>query len=280
MISNSALGKNEQVLFIDGSYFCFHRYHSLTTWWKNSQSLVPFYDQEKKELNPEFIEKFKKTFVQTVKSIPKKLDIKNPTIIVGKDCKREDIWRNEFCENYKGTRVRDGFYGGPLFKAAYQEQLFEKGGASGIVCHPKLEADDCIALCVKHLIKTCPNVEITIITSDKDYLQLVGPRVRIFDLMFKNLSEQKSSLGDADKNLFCKIVMGDVSDNISSVLAKCGPKTAIKCFENRSYFEERLKKENAYAKYENNMKIIDFDCIPKNLADEFMQTVVTIAVQV
>ena len=123
-----------------------------------------------------------------------------------------------------------------------------------------MEADDCIALCVKHLIKTCPNVEITIITSDKDYLQLVGPRVRIFDLMFKNLSEQKSSLGDAEKNLFCKIVMGDVSDNISSVLTKCGPKTAIKCFENRSYFEERLKKENAYAKYENNMKIIDFDC--------------------
>jgi 5'-3' exonuclease len=176
--------------------------------------------------------------------------------------------------------VRDGFYGAPLFKAAYEEELFQKGGASGIVCHPKLEADDCIALCVKYLIQTCPNVEITIITSDKDYLQLVGPRVKIFDLMFKNLSEQKSSLGNAEKNLFCKIVMGDVSDNISSVLAKCGPKTAIKCFENQNYFEERLKKENAYAKYENNRKIIDFDYIPKNLADEFMQTVVTTAIQV
>jgi len=74
--------------------------------------------------------------------------------------------------------------------------------------------------------------------------------------------------------------MGDVSDNISSVLAKCGPKTAIKCFENNYYFEERLKKENAYAKYENNRKIIDFDCIPKNLADEFMQTVVSPAFKV
>ena len=133
---------------------------------------------------------------------------------------------------------------------------------------------------MKHLIQSCPNIEITIITSDKDYLQLVGPRVKIFDLMFKNLSEQKSSLGNAETNLFCKIVMGDVSDNISSVLAKCGPKTAIKCFENKAYFEERLKKENAYAKYENNTKIIDFDYIPKNLADEFMQTVVTPAIQV
>jgi 5'-3' exonuclease len=275
MISNSALGNKQQLIFIDGSYFCFHRYHSLVTWWKNANPEKPLYDPELKMLEPEFVEKFKKTFVQTVQSIHKKLGIKNPTIIVGKDCKREDIWRNEFCDNYKGTRVRDGFYGAPLFKAAYEEQLFEKGGASGIVCHPKLEADDCIALCVKHLVQTCPNIEITIITSDKDYLQLVGPRVKIFDLMFKNLSEQKSSLGDASKNLFCKIVMGDVSDNIGSVLTKCGPKTAIKCFENRDYFEERLKKENAYAKYENNKKIIDFDCIPENLATEFMQTVVS-----
>ena len=278
MISDSE--SKQQILFIDGSYFCFHRYHSLTTWWKNANADTPLYNSDLNQLEPEFVEKFKKTFIQTVASIPKKLGLKDPTVIVGKDCKREDIWRNEFCENYKGTRVRDGFYGAPLFKAAYEEELFQKGGASGIVSHPKLEADDCIALCVKHLIQSCPNIEITIITSDKDYLQLVGPRVKIFDLMFKNLSEQKSSLGNAEKNLFCKIVMGDVSDNISSVLAKCGPKTAIKCFENKAYFEERLKKENAYAKYENNTKIIDFDYIPKNLADEFMQTVVTPAIQV
>lgn len=264
--------ESNSALFIDGSYFCFHRYHSLTTWWKNSHEDA-LYNEETKELNPEFVKKFKKTFVQTVVSIPKKLGLSNPTIIVGKDCKRENIWRNEFCENYKGTRVRDGFYGAPLFKQAYDEELFIKGGASGIVSHPKLEADDCIAICVKNLIKSNPNIKITIITSDKDYLQLAGPRVQIFDLMFKNLCEQKSSLGDANKNLFCKIVMGDVSDNISSVLQKCGPKTAAKCFENREYFEERLKKENAYEKYELNMKIIDFDYIPTNLVNEFMQTI-------
>jgi len=265
----------KQVLFIDGSYFCFHRYHSLATWWKNAKKDEVLFNEETKELNPEFIEKFKKTFIQTLESIPKKLGLKNTIIIVGKDCKRENIWRNEFIENYKGTRTRDGFHGGPLFKAAYEEELFQKGGAIGILSHPKLEADDCIALSAKYLLENCPNINITIITSDKDYLQLAGPRVQIFDLMFKNLCEQKSSLGDAKKNLFCKIVMGDVSDNISSVLAKCGPKTAIKCFENNEYFEERLKKENAYEKYELNRKIIDFDYIPKNLSDEFMQTIVS-----
>jgi 5'-3' exonuclease len=70
--------------------------------------------------------------------------------------------------------------------------------------------------------------------------------------------------------------MGDISDNISSVLSKCGPKTAIKCLENPVYFEERLKKENAYEKYEVNKKIIDFDYIPKNLSDEFMKTIISV----
>jgi len=265
----------QQVLFIDGSYFCFHRYHSLMNWWKNAHKDESLLNEETKELNPEFVEKFKKTFIQTVKTIPQKLGLKDPIIIVGKDCKRENIWRNEFIENYKGTRIRDGFHGGPLFKAAYEEELFQKGGAISILSHPKLEADDCIALSTKYLLKTCPNINITIITSDKDYLQLAGPRVQLFDLMFKNLCEQKSSLGDAKKNLFCKIIMGDVSDNISSVLTKCGTKTAIKCFENNEYFEERLKKENAYSKYELNRKIIDFDYIPTNLSDEFMHSIIS-----
>ena len=260
----------DNILFIDGSYFCFYRYHSLINWWKNSHKDEPLIDEVSKEINPLFSEKLKKTFVENVSTISKKLGLKNQTIIVGKDCKRENIWRNEFCENYKGTRNNSDFHGGTLFKAAYEEELFQKGGATCILHHPKLEADDCIAICVKYLLEKTPEVNITIITSDKDYLQLAGPNVKIFDLMFKNLCEQKSSFGNAEKNLFCKIVMGDISDNISSVLSKCGPKTAIKCFENRKYFEDRLKKENAYAKYELNKKIIDFDSIPENLRIEFM----------
>jgi len=279
MKSNSTNKPNKtsnSVLFIDGSYYCFHRYHSLLTWWKNAKKDIPLVDEITKALHPDFIEKFKKTFVENIAEIPKRLGLINPLIVVGKDCKRENIWRNEFCENYKGTRNRDGFYGGQLFKEAYEEELFEKGGAKGIIYHPKLEADDCIALSVKYLVLNCPNVDIHIITSDKDYLQLAGHNTKIFDLMFKNLCEQKSSLGDAKTNLFCKIVMGDISDNISSVLSKCGPKTAIKCLENPVYFEERLKKENAYEKYEVNRKIIDFDYIPKNLSDEFMKTIISV----
>jgi len=63
--------------------------------------------------------------------------------------------------------------------------------------------------------------------------------------------------------------MGDISDNIKPVLSKCGIKTAIKCFENKAYFEERLKKEDAYELYNINKKIIDFREIPYYLQKEF-----------
>ena len=71
-------------------------------------------------------------------------------------------------------------------------------------------------------------------------MQLAEPRVHIYNLSFKKITDQKSSTGTAECDLFCKIVMGDISDNIPSVFPKCGPKTALKYYENRADFEKRL----------------------------------------
>ena len=263
-------------IFIDGSYFCFYRYHSLLTWWKNAYPeqtdvLLDPYQNEK------FVEKFAKTFVENVEKIPKNLKIDksiNPIIIVGKDCKRENIWRNTIFPNYKGTRANgpeDGFMGGPFFKMIYEDELFIKGGAKTILKHPQLEADDCIAITTKHLLETYPTCNIYIITSDKDYLQLAEERVQLYNMAFKKLTEQKSSSGNALCDLFCKIVSGDPSDNIPSVFPKCGPKTALKYFNDRDLFEKKLNESEEYQKqYELNRTIIDFNRIPEELVNEFM----------
>ena len=272
------MSTNPTFIFIDGSYFCFYRYHSLLTWWKNAypeQSdvlLDPYQNQQ-------FVEKFKKTFVENVAKIPKSLKLDKsdrPIIIVGRDCKRENIWRNELFPNYKGTRANgseDGFMGGPFFKMAYDEKLFIQGGARSILKHPKLEADDCIAITVKHLLNKYPACNIYIITSDKDYLQLAEDRVHLYNMGFKKLTDQKSCTGNASCDLFCKIVTGDSSDNIPSVFPKCGPKTALKYFENRELFEKKLQESEVFQKqYELNKTIIDFNCIPEVLVNEFLQT--------
>lgn len=265
--------ENTKYIFIDGSYFCFYRYFCLLTWWRNANQEEPVLENPVE--NEKFVEKFKKTFVDNVKQIPKNLKIdKNiqPILIVGKDCKRENIWRNELFPEYKANRANgqeDGFMGGPFFKMAYDDDLFMQGGVQKILKHPKLEADDCIAISVKHLVETQPTCQIYIITSDKDYLQLARENVQIYNLNYKKLTDQKSSTQNAHCDLFCKIVTGDPSDNIKPVFKKCGPKTALKYFYDIEKFGEQLKKEDAYDKFNLNKKLVDFNEIPTNLVDEF-----------
>lgn len=277
MFSN--LEMSPTFIFVDGSYFCFHRYHSLLTWWKcaypESISVLEDPIQE-----PAFVEKFKKTFVDQLTRLPRNLKIDKsitPFMIVGKDCKRENIWRNKYFSNYKQNRANgpeDGFMGGPFFKMVYEEKLFFEGGARAVLSHPQLEADDCIALCIKHLLSTHPNCNIYVITSDKDYLQLANDQVHLYNLSFKKLTDQKSSTGNPESDLFCKILAGDPSDNIPSVFPKCGPKTALKCFEDKEFFQKKMDKEEYWKQYELNKTIIDFNCIPEDLVDQFMNSCV------
>jgi len=271
------LTNSKTFIFVDGSYYNFYRYHSLLTWWKNAfpedtECLKDPYQ------NAQFVEKFKKTFVTNIKGLQKNLKIDKtiePIIVVGKDCKRQDIWRTKLFPQYKGTRANgpeDGFMGGPFFKMVYEDKLFIEAGAQLILTHPHLEADDCIAVSVKHILSKYPESTIYIITSDKDYLQLAEPRIHIYNLAFKKLTDQKSSTNDSKCDLFCKIVMGDPSDNIASVFPKCGPKTALKYYENKELFQTKLNSSEEFKKkYELNSTLVDFNNIPQELIVEFTE---------
>jgi len=261
---------NPTFIFVDGSYYNFYRYFALLQWWKNACPEEPLEDPYQ---NEQFVEKFKKVHVDHLKQISKKLKLHknvNPILIVGKDCKRENIWRMKHFPKYKGTRTngsQDGFMGGPFFKMVYEEDLFLKGGAKAILKHPNLEADDCIALSVKYLIKKYPECQIYIITSDHDYLQLKCDNVHLYDLKYKPL---KSITGNAAHDLEIKIIMGDNSDNIPSAFPKCGPKTAQKCINDLEFFKKKIiKNEEYYENYKRNKLIIDFNNIPEELQNEF-----------
>jgi 5'-3' exonuclease len=178
--------------------------------------------------------------------------------------------------------------GGPFFKMAYpnpesdseskvesestSDSLFLQGGVQQILFLEKLEADDCIAISVKQLIeKYKENCRIYIIASDHDYLQLHQENVKIFNLAYKNITESKTVTGNAETDLEIKIIMGDTSDNIPSVFPKCGFKTALKCFQDKSFFEKKMAhNESYYNQYQLNRKIIDFRSIPKDLEELFL----------
>jgi 5'-3' exonuclease len=269
--------KQPTFIFVDGSYYNFYRYYALLQWWKISKPDEILDDPYQ---NIEFVEKFKKTHVENLQQISKKLKLSkdvNPILIVGKDCKREEIWRMKHYSGYKGTRDvgKSDFKGGPFFKMVYEENLFLKGGVKAILKHPHLEADDCIALSVKYILKKYPECEIYIITSDKDYLQLNANNVHLYNLAYKDISSKSSCTGDPKIDLQIKIIMGDSSDNIPSVFPKCGPKTAKKCIDDPIYFQKKMSEnpEEYQKQYKLNQLLVNFENIPIELQEEFIASI-------
>lgn len=258
----------KNVIFIDGSYFVFFRYYALISWWKLAKKDIPL--PEKPFESEEFTAAFERLFIKKIKEMPKKLKIKDPIIIVGKDCPRAKIWRNEFIESYKGNRDYSNFHGQPGFVMAY-DHLFKDAGVEHIISYPTLEADDCIAIATRHLKNTFENIKITIITADHDYMQLIEDRTDIYTLKYKPIRTKKNSTFNSECDLFCKIITGDKSDNICGVFKKCGKVTALKLWNDKNSLEKRLDKEECRSLYERNRKIIDFKFIPKKLIDEFLK---------
>lgn len=259
-----------EFILIDGSYFIFYRYYALLQWWSISKQEPAL---ENPSENERFVELFRSSFIKKIKEIPKKLKIKNPIYIVGKDCPREKIWRNELIDDYKGDRKSDN-YAGYFFKLTYQEGLFEQACIKTIFSYPSLEADDCLALTAKYIYKNYNDHRVYIIANDMDYVQLCNDKTSIYNLKYKSISKN-STEEEAEKQLFCKIVMGDKSDNIPSIFPKCGLKTALKCYEDQSYFESKLNATpSSRVLYERNRNIIDFNQIPHDLVNGFLKDVI------
>ena len=270
-------------ILIDGSYFIFYRLFALLNWWKLSHKDEPI---GKAHENQDFVNKFRSIIIKKIQEIPKKLNIDNPIIIIGKDCKRENIWRNKIYPEYKQTRTSytdaDNIQPGEFFKIVYNEGLFTCAGCHYYIHHPHLEADDCIALTTKylinkHTINLNTNTHITIITSDTDYLQLIQPNIHIVNLKYKPVNTSKNSFGCCEKDLLCKIIMGDKSDNIPSIFTKCGKKTARKYIENPLLLQNKISSDiEAQKKYALNKLLIDFKEIPNELQREFISSLLQI----
>ena len=264
-------------LLVDGSYYVFYRYYAMHQWWKNAHK-----DQDDKIATEDisrteiFVNAFKKAFVSKFREISKKLKLGKHVVMVGKDCHRKDIWRMKYYPSYKAQReYEDNFEGANFFKLAYDE-LYAAAGATTILEYPTLEADDCIAITVKHILNSYADANIYVITSDTDYLQLACDRVHIFNLKYQNLMDSKSAYDSAEKNLLCKIITGDKTDNILPIFKGCGPKTAVKLYENKELLNKKLQDEDIQKQFDLNSILIDFNNIPTELVTEFRKKVLKI----
>src|SRR5688500_3759486 len=106
-----------------------------------------------------------------------------------------------------------------------------------------LEADDLIATLTHRWTELSPEHRVVIVTGDKDLMQLVNDRVRIWDTManrFYGEDEVKEKMGVAPARIcdFLALV-GDSSDNVPGVPG-IGPKGACQLIEEFGGVEEIL----------------------------------------
>ena len=192
----------------------------------------------------------------------KKLKLKDDIeIIFAKDCKRNDIWRNELFPEYKKSRKVNNEVG-EFFIHTYKNIIHKYNYISVDNC----EADDIIGVLTKELYK---DNKIYIITGDMDYLQLLyNENIQIYDLKYKSFREK--SIGYKN-DLLKKIILGDTSDNIPSIHKKLGPKTVEKYLNNREQLEDKLKDPLISQQFILNKKLIDMDLIPSNFIQNILQ---------
>ncbi len=149
-------------------------------------------------------------------------------------------FRKELYPEYKANRVampEDLVPQIPYIKEvvrAFNMPAIEKEG---------FEADDIIATLAKKF--AAEGLEITVVTGDKDLMQIVSDRIRLLDTMKDKVSGLEEVAerfgGTPDKVIEVQALAGDSSDNIPGVPG-IGEKTAVKLIREFGTVEELLER--------------------------------------
>tara|TARA_B100000900_G_C20447741_1_gene661832 strand:- start:53 stop:970 length:918 start_codon:yes stop_codon:yes gene_type:complete len=261
----------DTILFIDMSYYIFYRFFALCTWWKRAYPDEPL-DIKNILDNKIFIDKYHKLFIENIKKITKKYRIQNANIIFAKDCRRYNIWRNKYYEDYKKSRDdKNKRFNKDIFIYTYEKIVPDlKKLNISIAINENAEADDIIAI-LKTVIRDRMYIPIYIITNDHDYLQLFDDNTFIYNL--KGLNLRTKSRGNPRLDLQFKIFRGDTSDNITPVVTKkIRDDKLIDLIYNEKLFNEFFKENQELKKiYDRNELLIDFNKIPKKIRDDVIK---------
>ena len=265
--------RNLPCIIVDGSYYTFYRYFATLRWYQFKDPDVIIEDIH---CNDSFIKSFTKHLHDEMDTICKRWNTIKSNIIFCRDCPRDNIWRHEHIDAYKGTRLQNAKFNPNIFRNVYG---WLGDNNYNIVSIEKLEADDVAAMTKCALREKGFDNEIVFITNDNDYLQLRDENTQAFNLHEKDGNLSKRSTGDAMKDLRIKILMGDKSDNIPPVYPRMGAKTALKLAEMQ---DDELKVhvlakggETSWFNFERNRKIIDLSLMCESFQSLFNDSTIS-----
>lgn len=259
------------ILVIDTSYAIFFRFYAIKSYLKISKRE----DIELSVDNQEFREMFKRTFIETIHKLSKKF--KPQKIIFALDCPRENIWRTEIMNDYKNRKNMTEF-DGRVFPLTINEIIPDLSKSMkefkirrklcpidvSIIQYDNCEADDLVYIYCRRMY---PEKNKIIITGDNDYLQLLDDKTEIYDLKMKSLKDK--SLGSNEKDLLFKVLGGDPSDNIPSIMTKKKVKELLQTTQ----ISEIMELYASNKKFINNMKMVDMNAIPERIIEDVMNSI-------
>lgn len=262
-------------LLIDSSYVSFHRFFSTLIWYNNIYQKEEENDYDWSE-NQIFMKYFNETYMKSLLKFKAIYNVPFNQMIIVRDCPRETIWRMSIYPEYKATRKNTCSYKnkkyniGNIFKHIYNKLYPELEELYGfkIVKIDNAEADDVIAVLANKITECDKSRLIVIISNDNDYLQLVNQKTLIWSLQNKLLNTKVEMT--AQEMLLRKILKGDESDNIPSLVGNMQEKDIVELIQNKDKFEEWLNNDKHRELYENNRTLIDFNYIPSDLKDKIL----------
>lgn len=257
------------VLLLDLSSYMLYRYYALKRWLVLANKQVG---------EDALYQQYDKLFETQLKKFVKQFKLSSWTdLIVARDCPRNEIWRRDMYDAYKGTRPNEQMIPASFFTHVYQEllpRLTKKYGFNILSCD-RAEADDVIAVCHNTMRGSEASLQrpIIILSMDSDFLQLYSDFTKCYDFKLKDMS-MHLSVEKLVKYLHWKIIRGDDSDNISAIDAKIGDATAWKlAFDETSLQRKFDANAQVRDRFLRNDMLINFANIPKDIVENIQKNI-------
>ncbi|RFC63135.1 DNA polymerase I [Fulvimarina endophytica] len=237
--------KGDHLFLVDGSAYIFRAYHALPPLTRKSDGLPVGAVSGFCNMLWKLVEESRDTSVGVA-----------PTHFAVIFDYSSTTFRNALYSEYKANREEPPEDLRPQFGLirdavrAFDLPCIEKEG---------FEADDLIATYTRLAVEA--GGDVTIVSSDKDLMQLVGPQVVLYDQMKdKRLGpeEVKEKFGVyPDKMIDLQALVGDTSDNVPGVPG-IGPKTASQLLEEYGTLEALLEQAEGIKQKKRRENLIEF----------------------
>lgn len=186
-------------------------------------------------------------------------------IVIAKDSKK--VWRKDIYPEYKGTSTSDEdfYYDETIYAANMVYSFFRDYTSAYCLEVPKTEADDIIAVWCQNTTE-----ETVILSSDKDYIQLIDDRTRLYSPTQKVFRESV----DSGYELFLKCIRGDKSDNIKSAYPRLRETKIKKAWEDDlemlNLLETVIEDVKVGDKVSFNQQLMDLTMQPDEIRDSIL----------